>query len=134
MIYDIRSLTKVVITYIFLYASVCTYIHIAMYVCSNQLSSCVLFSTACQNEFSGGLFWVNSRRGTHVSQPCSELHSSFRFGVSISRLCRADGSWSPVDLRNCTMFRDSNPAVVVYFTTNLNNTVMPNNVSSYIIV
>ena len=89
------------------------------------------FITACQSNFSQSLFWMNSRRGSQVIQACSELHSSFRFGVSISRRCQADGSWSPVDIRNCTMFRESNPVIVVYYTTSQNNTVEPNNVSNY---
>ena len=89
-----------------------------------------LYITACQSDFSQALFWNNSRRGVQVIQSCSELHSSFRFGVGISRQCQADGSWSPVDVRNCTMFRDSNPVIVVYFTTRQNNTVVPDDVSN----
>ena len=51
-----------------------------------------------------------------VTQPCSELHSSFRSGVNIVRQCLSDGNWSSVDLSDCTMFRNSYPVVVVYFT------------------
>ena len=91
----------------------------------------LFFYTACKHDFSEALFWVNSRRGTEVIQPCSHLHPSFRFGVSISRQCQADGSWSPVDLRNCTMFSSSNPVIVVYYTTNLNNTITTNDVSKH---
>ncbi|XP_065910282.1 uncharacterized protein [Dysidea avara] len=71
---------------------------------------------ACRNDFSGGLFWQNSRRNITVNQSCSMLHPSFRSGVDIRRQCRVDGSWSPVDLRDCTMFIGSDPVVVVYFT------------------
>ena len=53
-----------------------------------------------------------------MTQRCSELHSSFRSGVSVSRQCGDDGEWSPVDLRGCTMFINSNPLVIVYFTLN----------------
>ena len=51
-----------------------------------------------------------------VSQSCSLLHPSFRSGVQIHRKCGNDGNWSPVDLRDCTMFIGSDPVVVVYFT------------------
>ena len=53
-----------------------------------------------------------------MTQRCSELHPSFRSGVSVSRQCGDDGEWSPVDLRGCTMFINSNPLVIVYFTLN----------------
>ena len=82
-------------------------------------TSCfVNYHLACENDFSGGLFWPASRRNQLVTQRCSELHSSFRSGVTISRQCGDDGEWSPVDLRDCTMFINSNPLVIVYFTLN----------------
>ena len=93
-----------------------------------------LYITACKSDFSQALFWNISRRGVQAIQSCSELHSSFRFGVSISRQCQADGNWSPVDIRNCTMSTDSNPVIVVYFTTGQNNTVVPDNVSNVICI
>ncbi|XP_065910088.1 uncharacterized protein [Dysidea avara] len=72
----------------------------------------------CDNDFSGGLLWPSSGRNRLVTQRCSELHPSFRSGVSVSRQCGDDGEWSPVDLRGCTMFINSNPLVIVYFTLN----------------
>ncbi|XP_065903420.1 uncharacterized protein [Dysidea avara] len=77
---------------------------------------------ACENDFSEGLFWPNSRQDLLVTQSCSLLHLSFRSGVNIGRQCESDGSWSPVDLRNCTMFIGSQPVVIVYFTVSFNNT------------
>ena len=71
---------------------------------------------ACANDFSGALFWMNSRTNTLVTQPCSELHPNFRFGVQIGRQCNKDGNWSPFDMTNCTMFLNSNPVIIVHFT------------------
>ena len=71
---------------------------------------------ACNNDFSGALFWSNSRRNLLVTQRCSELHPNFRSGVEIGRQCNNDGTWSPVDMANCTMHINSNPVLIVYFT------------------
>ena len=87
---------------------------------------------ACDNDFSEALFWPNSRRDSLVTQSCSQLHPNFRSGVNIGRQCRSDGSWSPVDLRNCTMFIGSKPVVIVYFTVTLNNTDVMTAVDSII--
>ena len=76
----------------------------------------LMFLLACSEDFSGGLFWSNSRQNLQVTQPCSVLHSSFRSGVTIGRNCQNDSTWSSVDLTNCTMFAGSSPVVVVYFT------------------
>ena len=59
---------------------------------------------------------MNSRINLLVTQPCSELHPSFRSGVQIGRQCNNDGNWSPVDMTSCTMFLGSNPVIIVYFT------------------
>ena len=74
------------------------------------------FNKACTNDFSGALFWMNSKIDLLVTQPCSELHPNFRSGVQIGRQCNNDGNWSPVDMTNCTMFLNSNPVIIVYFT------------------
>ena len=71
---------------------------------------------ACDDDMSNGLFWEKSRLNSTVTQPCSRLHPNFRFGVSIKRQCHNNGSWSAVDLSNCTMYRNSHPVVVVDFT------------------
>ena len=73
------------------------------------------FYEACTNDFSGALFWINSRTNLLFTQPCSELHPNFRSGVQIGRQCNNDGNWSPVDMTNCTMFLNSNPVIIVYF-------------------
>ena len=80
-----------------------------------------IIAIVCKKEFSEALFWPNSRRDSLVTQSCSQLHPSFRSGVNIGRQCRSDGSWSPVDLRNCTMFKGSRSVSIVYFTVALNN-------------
>ena len=96
----------------------------------------ILFNIACANGFSGALFWMNSRTNLLVTQPCSELHPNFRSGVEIGRQCNNDGNWSPVDMTNCTMFLNSNPVIVVYFTVmgsdsnTIDSTIIFNNVST----
>ena len=108
-------------------------VHCVLY--AYMITGCVFcLFIACKNDFSQALFWVNSRRDSSVTQPCSELHPSFRFGVSIGRQCQSDGSWSPVDSRNCTMFRDSNPVIVVYYTTNQSNVIVTDDVSCCMIL
>ena len=95
----------------------------------------VFIHAACVNDFSGALFWNNSRRNLPVTQPCSTLHPSFRSGVNIERHCNSDGTWSPVDMTTCTMFMNSNPVIVVYFTVivsdsnRIGSAVIINNVS-----
>ena len=99
--------------------------------------SITCFYIACVNDFSGALFWNNSRRNLLVTHLCSELHPNFRSGVEIVRKCNNDGNWSPVDMTTCTMFLDSNPVLVVYFTvilsdsSRINSTNIINNVSIY---
>ena len=80
----------------------------------------------CDNDFSEALFWTNTRQNSLSTQLCSQLHPSFRSGVEIGRQCNSDGSWSLVDLRNCTMFIGSKPVMIVYFTVILNDTGMTN--------
>ena len=50
------------------------------------------------------------------------LHPSFRSGVMVSRQCGDEGDWSPISIQDCTMFNDSNPLVIIYFTVNTSNT------------
>ena len=86
---------------------------------------CILrFDKACVTDFSGALLWMNSRTNSLVTQPCSDLHPNFRSGVYIGRQCNNDGKWSPVDMTNCTMFLNSNPVIIVYFTMIINNSDM----------
>ena len=84
------------------------------------------FNVVCADDFSGALFWNSNRRNKSVTQPCSRLHPSFRSGVNIERHCNNDGTWSPVDMTNCTTFVDSNPVITVHFTLIVNdsNTAM----------
>jgi len=78
--------------------------------------------TGCKNSFSEGVLWTANELDQLITMPCSKLHPSFRYSVSISRHCKSDGTWSPVDLRNCTMFTGSKPVVIVYFTVPINIT------------
>ena len=79
---------------------------------------------ACQEDFSDSLFWDKSRTDIRITQPCSELHPNFRSGVNIGRWCQSDGSWSPVDVTNCTMFMESNAIVLLSFTVSSENNVL----------
>jgi len=76
----------------------------------------------CDNDISEALLWPNSRQNSLSTQLCSQLHPSFRSGVEIGRWCSNNGSWSPVDLRNCTMFIGSKPVMIVYFTVDIDGT------------
>jgi len=92
-----------------------------MTICFILLKNCYSY-VACDADFSGGLFWNTSRRNISRTQLCSALHPNFRSGVNIARRCENDGTWSSIDLTNCTMFRDSLPVVIVSFTVATNNT------------
>ena len=78
--------------------------------------------SACETEFAGALLWPTSKRSRMVTQRCSALHPSFRSGVMISRQCGDEGNWSPISIQDCTMFNDSSPLVIVYFTVNTSST------------
>ena len=78
--------------------------------------------SACETEFAGALLWPTSRRSRMVTQRCSALHPSFRSGVMVNRQCGDQGDWSPISIQDCTMFNDSNPLIIVYFTVNASNT------------
>ena len=82
----------------------------------------LLYLAACEADFTGGLLWPTSRRSRLVTQRCSEIHPSFRSGVMVSRQCGDTGDWSPVSIQDCTMFENSNPLVIVYFTVNTTTT------------
>ena len=49
------------------------------------------------------------------------MHPNFRSGVQIGRQCNNDRKWSSVDMTNCTMFLNSNPVIIVYFTVIVND-------------
>ena len=94
------------------------------------------FYKVCASNFSGALFWNSSRRNLTVTQPCSALNPNFRSGVSITRRCNNDGTWSPVDVTACTMSIVSNPVIAVHFTvafsdsSTMDSTTTISNVSS----
>ena len=80
---------------------------------------CLLYLLACLQDFSGGLLWPTSRRNRVVTNRCSALHSSLRSGVTISRKCKDDGSWGPVDDSNCTALNSAIPTLIVSFAVNV---------------
>ena len=44
---------------------------------------------------------------------CSALHSSFRPGVYIARMCNNNAEWGSVDYSNCTMRSNAVPLIMV---------------------
>ena len=67
---------------------------------------------ACQSDFTNGILWNATKRNQTSSLKCSSLHSSFRDGLQITRSCNSDGSWSNVNVVDCTM-RITSPSVVI---------------------
>ena len=95
------------------------------YVNLSKLWLCV----GCRDDFSKAVLWNANSLNHLVTAPCSDLHSSFHYSVSMSRWCKPDGTWSLVDLRNCTMLTDSQPVLIVYYTLKANLSSMIKNVS-----
>ena len=82
--------------------------------------------------FSGGLLWPASRRNRVVTQSCSTLNPSFRSRVAVSRKCKDDGTWGPVDDSNCTALNDAIPTLIVSLIVNVSQPeadITVNNVS-----
>ena len=92
------------------------------------------YSLACLQNFSGGLLWPTSRRNRVVTQSCSTLHPSFRSRVAVSRKCKYDGIWGPVDDSNCTALNDAVPTLIVSLIVNVSQAeadIIVDNVSLY---
>ena len=84
--------------------------------------------------FSGGLLWPTSRQNRVVTQSCSTLHPSFRSRVAVSRKCKDNGTWGPVDDSNCTALNDAIPTLIVSLIVNVSQAeadITVNNVSLY---
>ena len=67
---------------------------------------------ACQSDFANGILWNATKRNQTSSLKCSSLHSNFRDGLQITRSCNSDGSWSSVNVIDCTMLITS-PSLVI---------------------
>ena len=74
---------------------------------------------ACLEDFSNGLYWPTTKRGTRRELSCSLLHPSLRFGVDVTRFCKPDGNWDAVDFSACTAQADAISIVVVSFKVNV---------------
>jgi len=83
--------------------------------------------TACQEDYSTGILWQRHDSDQLARVRCSTLHSNFRSGVDITRMCYFNGEWADVDMSSCTMRSDASPLVMVE-TDNGNVTVIVNEV------
>ncbi|XP_065894114.1 uncharacterized protein [Dysidea avara] len=68
---------------------------------------------ACQSNYSMGILWPRQTSNTLARVRCSLLHSSFRSGVDITRMCYSNGEWADVDMSACTMRSDARPLVMM---------------------
>ena len=60
-----------------------------------------------------GILWPRQTSNTLARVRCSLLHSSFRSGVDITRMCYSNGEWADVDMSACTMRSDARPLVMM---------------------
>ena len=84
--------------------------------------------TACESEYSNGIVWPRRQSGSSVSIRCSVLHSSFRSGVYITRMCLSNGEWSDVNMSACTMRSEATPLVMVETSSEVNVSLLTSQV------
>ena len=92
------------------------------------LSNLLYLSTACDSEYSGGVVWPRRQSNQLVRIRCSALYSSFRSGVYITRMCYSNGEWGDVDMSACTMRSDANPVILVETRSEVDATMLINQV------
>jgi len=73
----------------------------------------LVFLVACQKDYSTGILWPRHEPDQLARVRCSSLHSSFRSGVYITRMCYSNGEWSDVDISACTMRTNTSALVMV---------------------
>jgi len=62
---------------------------------------------------SGGLVWGGQSAGRTSVHRCSNLHSVFSSGLTVSRKCTDDGVWEDVNFSGCTMKHSTNPKMII---------------------
>ena len=72
--------------------------------------------------------WPRRQANNLVRIRCSALHSSFRSGVYITRMCYSNGEWGGVNMSACTMRLDANPLVLVETNSEVDATMLTNQV------
>ncbi|XP_065884496.1 uncharacterized protein [Dysidea avara] len=85
---------------------------------------------ACDSEYSGGIVWPRRQANNLVRIRCSALHSSFRSGVYITRMCYSNGEWGGVNMSACTMRLDANPLVLVETNSEVDATMLTNQITN----
>ena len=96
-----------------------TYVNYVSFIC---------LLTACESEYSNGIVWPKRQSGSSVSIRCSVLHSSFRSGVYITRMCFPNGQWGDVDMSACTMRSEATPLVMVETSSEVNASLLTSQV------
>ncbi|XP_065892012.1 uncharacterized protein [Dysidea avara] len=75
----------------------------------------------CLPSIAGGLIWDGQSANRTSVRRCSDLHSVFNSGLTVSRRCNEFGIWEDVDFSGCTMKPSMNREVIV------DQTELPNN-------
>ena len=85
-------------------------------------------STACDSEYRSGVVWPKRQYDNLVRIRCSALHSGFRSGVDITRMCYSNGEWGEVDMSACTMRSEATPIVMVETSSEVDSSMLINQV------
>ena len=67
----------------------------------------------CLPSIAGGIRWDGQSAGRTSVRRCSDLHSVFNSGLTVSRKCNESGKWMDVDFSACTMRQSLHRNVVV---------------------
>ena len=68
----------------------------------------------CLSSIAGGLIWDGQIAGRTSIHLCTDLHSVFNSGLTVSRKCNEFGIWEDVDFSGCTMKISMNREVIVH--------------------
>ena len=82
---------------------------------------CISTIADCLPSIAGGLIWDGQSANRTSVRRCSDLHSVFNSGLTVSRRCNEFGIWEDVDFSGCTMKPSMNREVIV------DQTELPNN-------
>ena len=67
----------------------------------------------CLPSIAGGLIWDGQSSNRTSFRRCSDLHSVFNPGLTVSRRCNKDGIWEDVNFFGCTMRLSMSRAVII---------------------
>ena len=79
---------------------------------------CIYLYIACGDldRLSHGILWPITRTNKMVEMFCSDIKSSFGFGLNVTRNCREDATWSIVDTSQCTVSPMQQSTIIMYST------------------